>query len=51
MRIDHSFMHNYHKRQDEKRMVVILSRGLYGVGWMPSLTTAWRSYSSTWPTG
>ncbi|WP_262378266.1 hypothetical protein [Pseudomonas sp. WS 5532] len=27
---DHSFMRNYHKPQDEKRMVVILPRGLYG---------------------
>ncbi|NWB63543.1 SOS response-associated peptidase [Pseudomonas sp. F1002] len=26
---DHSFMRNYHKPQDEKRMVVILPRGLY----------------------
>ncbi|WLG57707.1 SOS response-associated peptidase family protein [Pseudomonas extremorientalis] len=27
---DHPFMCNYHKPQDEKRMVVILPRGLYG---------------------
>ena len=27
---DHPFMRNYHKSQDEKRMVVILPRGLYG---------------------
>jgi putative SOS response-associated peptidase YedK len=27
---DHPFMRNYHKPQDEKRMVVILPRGLYG---------------------
>jgi putative SOS response-associated peptidase YedK len=26
---DHAFMRNYHKPQDEKRMVVILPRGLY----------------------
>jgi len=30
---DHPFMRNYHKPQDEKRMVVILPRGLYG-DWM-----------------
>jgi putative SOS response-associated peptidase YedK len=27
---DHALMRNYHKPQDEKRMVVILPRGLYG---------------------
>ncbi len=27
---DHPFMRDYHKPQDEKRMVVILPRGLYG---------------------
>lgn len=27
---DHPFMSNYHKPEDEKRMVVILPRGLYG---------------------
>jgi putative SOS response-associated peptidase YedK len=27
---DHPFMRNYHKPQDEKRMVVILPKGLYG---------------------
>lgn len=27
---DHPFMRNYHKPQDEKRMLVILPRGLYG---------------------
>lgn len=27
---EHPFMRNYHKPQDEKRMVVILPRGLYG---------------------
>lgn len=27
---DHPFMRNYHKPQSEKRMVVILPRGLYG---------------------
>ncbi|MBI6907063.1 SOS response-associated peptidase [Pseudomonas palleroniana] len=27
---DHPFMRNYHKPEDEKRMLVILPRGLYG---------------------
>lgn len=27
---DHTFMRNYHKPEDEKRMVVILPKGLYG---------------------
>ncbi|QHD05020.1 SOS response-associated peptidase [Pseudomonas sp. R76] len=32
---DHPFMRNYHKSQDEKRMVVILPQGLYG-DWLNS---------------
>lgn len=27
---DHPFMRNYHKPEDEKRMVIILPKGLYG---------------------
>lgn len=47
---DHPFMRNYHKPQDEKRMVVILPRGLYGDWLNAGAATAWSLCASTPPT-
>jgi len=44
----HEFMSNYHKPQDEKRMVVILPRGLYR-DWLEAPTEASPDFMARYP--
>jgi len=45
---DHAFMRNYHKPDDEKRMVVILPRGLYG-DWLKAPTSESAEFMRRYP--
>lgn len=45
---DHPFMRNYHKPQDEKRMVVILPKGLYG-DWLKASASESMEFMRQYP--
>ena len=45
---DHPFMRNYHKPEDEKRMVVILPKGLYG-DWLKASTSDSMEFMRQYP--
>lgn len=45
---DHPFMRNYHKPQDEKRMVVILPKGLYA-DWLKAPAAESMEYMRQYP--
>lgn len=45
---DHPLMKNYHRPEDEKRMVVILPRGLYG-DWLNATVTNSRDFIRQYP--
>lgn len=45
---DHEFMSNYHRPEDEKRMVVILPRGLYG-DWLAAPVEASSEFMRKYP--
>lgn len=45
---NHEFMRNYHKREDEKWMVVILPKGLY-MDWLDALAHASADFMCQYP--
>lgn len=45
---DHDFMRNYHKPQEEKRMVVILPEGAYGA-WLEATPSESRDFLQQYP--
>ena len=45
---NHDFMRNYHKPEDEKRMVVILPKGLYS-DWLDAPTSASADFMRLYP--
>ncbi|MNT76317.1 hypothetical protein D3C72_2153070 [compost metagenome] len=45
---DHSFMRNYHRAGDEKRMVVVLPKGLYH-DWLTAPATASMEFMRQYP--
>lgn len=46
----HEFMRNYHRPEDEKRMVVVLPRGLYR-DWLDAPVEASADFMRRYPAG